>query len=151
VVITDSVVQIPLITKMMSVPGGVWNMWDTPFDESMLKDPRGVLVLCNCISDAVELEKILNNNGINDFPGTLEERYDMCIKRYQDEGVCFSILDKRISEDADGRDSSVGYCYCSYYERDEFFGSYIKCTFYGKDEPTFESASDSEMCCFLGF
>lgn len=31
------------------------------------------------------------------------------------------------------------------------YSRYTKCTFYGKDEPTFEPANDSEMRGFLGF
>jgi len=125
-------------------------MWNTPFDESMLEDPHGILVICTCASDAAELEEILINHGIHDWPGTLEERYNICIERYPDEPVCFNILDKRIAEDADIFRCSVGYCYCSYYERTPEFDACIKCTFYGSDSSDFDVASGDELRSFLG-
>lgn len=125
-------------------------MWSTPFDESMLNDPHGILVLCTCAEDAVELEKILSEHGINDWPGTLEERFNMCIERYPHEDVCFNILDKRIAEDtADEFRCSAEYCYRSYYETEPEYASCIKCTFYGIGIPDFEVASESEIFSFL--
>lgn len=125
-------------------------MWDAPFDESMLNDPRGILVICTCADDAVELERILSDHGIHDWPGTLEERYNMCIKRYPGRDVCFNILDKRIAEDADEFRCSAEYCYRSYYENEPEYDSCIKCTFYGADTPDFEAANDDELMALLG-
>jgi len=128
-------------------------MWETPFDESMLSDPRGVIVLCNSAEDAADLERILIAHGGTDYPGTLEGRYNMCIHKHPDQDVCFRILDSRIAENTNRWTSvSVGYCHRSYYEKDEDgeFYSYIKCTFYGCADSDFDVADNDEIRAVLG-
>lgn len=103
-------------------------MWDTPFDESMLDDPRGVIVLCTCRDDAIELGKILDAHGIDDIGHPLEKKYDTCLEDVPDQAVCFNILDERLVEDGAAPGVSVQFCFRSFYEK-AMFNSRIRCTF----------------------
>lgn len=104
-------------------------MWDTPFDESMLSARPGVAIFCQENSLAEELFEVLRQNGIGKHwnAGILGNRV-----------YCVSGNDLKW-----GGKSSV--------ESTSPYSHYTKCTFYGKDEPTFEPANDSEMRGFLGF
>lgn len=104
-------------------------MWDTPFDESMLSAQPGVAIFCQEDSLAEELFEVLRQNGIGKHwnAGILGNR-----------AYCVSGNDLKC-----GSKPSV--------ESTSPYSRYTKCTFYGKDEPTFEPANDSEMRGFLGF
>lgn len=93
------------------------------------KYDEGVAVFCQEDSLAEELFEVLRQNGIGKHwnAGILGNRV-----------YCVSGNDLKW-----GGKSSV--------ESTSPYSRYTKCTFYGKDEPTFEPANDSEMRGFLGF
>ena len=104
-------------------------MWNVPFDESMLYNPRGVIVRCTCLADAAELESVLIRHGIHDWDDTLEYRYDRCKRAYPNDDVCFRILDRRNFDDGETMCCSAEYCRLGYYEKSPEFDAYIRCTF----------------------
>lgn len=113
-------------------------MWDTPFDESMLYLPEGVVIHCPEEGLAKELFEIFKEHGTAQNWRSLEDT-----KWYQhEERTAYFVRGKEMlygpTRDAEGRESS---CY----------SRYTKCTYYGIDVPDFDAATDDEIRTFLGF
>lgn len=114
-------------------------MWETPFEESML----GLELIVRCTDEALakEFMEILERYGVvwnatRKLPTSHSNWYDY--KR----NTCYWIESKLLSF-GDVRDQRI--------VSNERYTRYTKCTFYGKEEPTFKPADDSEMRSFLGF
>lgn len=103
-------------------------MWDTPFDEGMLNAKPGVAIYCPEDSLAEELFQIFRENGLG-------KRWNAGISG----GRVYCVSDKDLKY---GSKNGVEEIYP--------YSSYIKCTFYGETESTFEPAGDSELLAFLG-
>lgn len=112
-------------------------MWEVPFDESMLD--KSLIIHCPDKSLATELMELLEKNGVAWVDGqkpTSSSKWE----RHR-ETTCYWVESKcLLYEDQDWAE-----------KHPNDYANYIKCTFYGKDEPTFEPANDSEMRGFLGF
>ncbi len=104
-------------------------MWDTPFDEGMLSAQPGIAIFCQEDYLAEELFEILRQHelGKNWGAGISGNRV-------------YCVSGNRLQW---GSKPAV--------ETTSPYSGFIKCTFYGKDEQTFEPANDSEMQGFLGF
>lgn len=113
-------------------------MWEIPFDESML----GGDIIIHCPDEflARELMEILERDGVTWSGGDLPTNGPNW-REYKGE-TCYWVESRRLS---------YGDLECAEDDPDGEYAEYIKCTFYGKDEPTFEPANDSEMRGFLGF
>lgn len=112
-------------------------VWDTPFDPSMLDE--NVIILCPREELATELMEILAAYGVK---WDMRDRLVSKGQNYWDSNrnqTCYRICNKR-----------MGYSGASYYEQEERFQSYIKCTFYGIDAPDFDVASDDELWALFG-
>lgn len=114
-------------------------MWEIPFDESMLNENQNLIIHCPDKSLADELMEILERNGVKWGGGESPVSDSMWTENREE--TCYWVESKCLSyDDRDFADSN-----------DRDYANHIKCTFYGKDEQTFEPANDSEMQGFLGF
>ena len=113
-------------------------MWEIPFDESMLSE--NLIIHCAEESLANELMELLEQNGIVWSEGSAPTSSSNW-GHYQRE-TCYWVESWFLS---------YGDLDCAEENPDGEYTNYIKCTFYGKDEQTFEPANDSEMQGFLGF
>ena len=111
--------------------------WNTPFDESMLSLRNGVVVLCPTKDDFKGMAEILDRNNIRFASGSALDHLNFWDDHKND--TCFYI-------------KNGGLLYGPTYstEEDEY-RRYTKCTFCGISSSDFETASDQEMCEFLGF
>ncbi len=112
-------------------------MWETPFDPSMFD--KDVLIFCPDEELAPVLMELLSTYGVM---WDMSERLVNNGRNFWDdkkEKTCYRISNKH-----------MGYSHKDYYEREGRYRNYIKCTFYGEPESTFEPANDSELLAFLG-
>lgn len=111
-------------------------MWDTPFEESMLGLPQGVVVHCPDESLAEELFEIFKRNGAGANWISMEEtKWD----EYREETAYFI------------RGKSLLYGPKIHAEeRSRSYWKYKKCTFFDAATPDFETATDDELIAFLG-
>lgn len=110
-------------------------MWDTPFDESMLSLPQGVVIHCPEEYLASELFEIFKQKGVGEnWPNLLSTNWD----RYREETAYF-VKGKEMRYGPKEHAEKSSYSYWNY----------VKCTFCAPSD--FETASDSEMRGFLGF
>lgn len=107
-------------------------MWGTPFDESMLSLPKGVVINCPEESLSHELFEIFEAHGI-----LWGDMTDTRWSSHMDD-TCYFVKGNELlfgpSNDADVRPYRL----------------YTKCTFFGDTTPDFEAASDDELRDFLG-
>lgn len=109
-------------------------MWGTPFDESMLNLPQGVVIHCPEEYLADELFEIFRRNGIGkNWPNLSKTKWEGHGKE-----TAYFVKDKMMLYGPRKHAEQSGYSY----------SSYAKCTFYGV--PDFEAASDDEFRGFLG-
>lgn len=111
-------------------------MWDTPFEESMLGLPQGVVVHCPDESLVEELFEIFKRNGVGTNWVNMERtQWD----RYREETVYFIRGENLLyGPKFHAEERSMGYW------------RYKKCTFFDADTPDFEIATDDELIAFLG-
>lgn len=110
-------------------------MWNTPFDESMLGLPQGVVIRCPEEYLADELFAVIKAAGIG---GNWVDMADTKWRVYKEDTGYF-IKGKRVLFGPRKHAEEQG---CSYTR-------YKKCTFLG-NTPDFEAASDDEFRDFLG-
>nr|WP_290461273.1 hypothetical protein [Acutalibacter muris] len=111
-------------------------MWDTPFDESMLGLPQGVVVHCPDESLAEELFEIFRRNDIG------KNWIDMKKTQWgeEKEETAYFIRGKELLYGPKIHAE----------ERSMSYWKYKKCTFFGTDTPDFETATNDELIAFLG-
>lgn len=108
-------------------------MWDTPFDESMLNLPQGVVIHCPDENLAEELFEIFKQNGVGE--NWRNSEWNPNWRKHKKETAYFV------------KGKILRYGPRMHAEQGDY-SSYAKCTFYGA--PDFETASDDEFISFLG-
>lgn len=109
-------------------------MWETPFDVSMLTASNGVVIHCPEADLAEELFDIFKENNVGTNWGLGSTQWS----GYKERTSYFY------------RDGQLLYGPKEHAERLGRFSGYTKCTFYGRETPDFDAASDDELCALFG-
>lgn len=113
-------------------------MWETPFDPEMLDG--SVLIHCPSEELASELMGLLSECGVRwDVGGCPVSAKDIHHWSFRGEDTCYRISSKYLS-----------YSSKQYYENEEAYSYYKRCTFFGADTPDFDTANDDEVMALFG-
>lgn len=114
-------------------------MWETPFEESMLELPLGVVIRCQTKKDFEEAGKILTEHGISFARGGGAEDHLDYWDHYKDDTCLYSRPGKDLLYGPTGSTEHESWMH------------YTECTFYGRDpSPDFSPATDDEIFTLLG-
>lgn len=114
----------------------VFEMWETPFDVSLLDAPDGVSI--NCPTEELEREvaAMFDSLGLR-YPGGNELSAQTPWEEYKEE-FCYCVVDGKVRR---GDKITV---------EESSWSKSTKCTFYGIETPDFDAATDEELLAFLG-
>lgn len=109
-------------------------MWETVFEESMLRTHENLIIHCPSEELAEVLMEVLERNGVKwcgEEPPTEDSKWDE-----HEADTCYWVESKELS-----------YGDRQYADEDPYeeHAGHIRCTFYGIEGPDFDVASESEI------